>query len=565
MKAITVYLLLVLSLAASVWADRLLDPNETETLIRHLTQTPRKSWISQGVIRARHMEYYEYDDSIKDATETISTDGSRFRYEIRLEDGMPLEGTSDQGAVRQFHQDFKLNQHRVFLWDGQKYIQYYQSADYGMVTVDSLQKANKELCGPATAGIVPWGHGDFTYLVILSQKPECHEILLNGRHRVSMKYISDTISPDTTITFILDPAKDYAVMSYSIENDQALLRQTYEDYLLAGDKWVPSKLLIERMDKRSGTPRLISYEDWQFEMIDPTLPAEDVFSVNFKNGTMVELKAAGNLQTFMYHASDRVDISAILEDKIALLQTADPDSVNCATAVIQHVTKRFAKKVLQPELAGLVSVDTKKTALSDMKQTFETTGLTCMAIETDLETLDKIPNCTKILYLSLSKHYVILDHIDQDGVWVIDLTSRKFYAKRNIDELMQDWTAGVALLVSNEPITPPLDANFRYLQSDETTRIFGGADFGKYSCTDLIQKNFHILCPEPIGGFLCGGAYYIFYERYGCIEDENGGVCIGEKKPGYARYHCINDPLNPSNCQFPDNEEPIIHFIRACQ
>jgi hypothetical protein len=563
MKHITVYFLLVLSLIGSTWADRLLDPNETETIIRHLTQTPRKSWIQQGVIRARHMEYYDFDDSMKDATETIYTDGLRFRYEIHLEDGIPLEGTSDQSMARQFHQDFRLNKHRVFLWDGQKYIQYYQSADYGKVTVDSLQKANKELCGPATAGIVPWGHGDFTYLVILSQKPECHEILQDGQHRVSMTYISDTISPDTAITFILDPAKDYAVMAYSIENDQALLRQTYEDYFLVGDKWVPSKLLIERMDKRSGTPILISYEDWQFEMIDPSLPAEDVFSVNFKNGTMVELKAADNLQTFMYHASDRVDIANILEDKIAILKSADPDSINCATAVIQHVTKRFAKQVLQPELASLVSVDTKKTALSDMKQTFEASGLNCMAIETDLETLDKIPNCTKILYLSLSKHYVILDHVDHDGVWVIDLTSRKFYVKRKMEEVMQEWTNGVALLVSNEPITPPLDSQFRYLGSEETSQIFGGADFGTYSCTDKIQENEHVNCPPKIG-FLCVGAYYIFYERYGCIEDENGGVCVGEKKPGYARYHCINDPFNPADCQFPDNEEPIIHFIRAC-
>jgi hypothetical protein len=288
-----------------------------------------------------------------------------------------------------------------------------------------------------------------------------------------------------------------------------------------------------------------------------------MFTVPFKNGTMVELKAGGDLKTFMYNASDHVDISKILEDKIALLQAPDPDAVNCATAAIQHVAKRFSKHILQPDLASLIAEDTKKTALSDMKQTFEEAGLTCMAIETDLETLEKMPGCAKVLYLSLSRHYVVLDHIDEDGIWVIDLTSRKFFAKQDIDYFLQDWNNGVALLVSNEPITPPLDANFRYLQADEMSHIHGGGDLGTYSCTDKIQANYHILCPEPIGGFLCCGGYYIFYERYGCIEDKDGSVCIGEKMASYDLYHCLNDPFNQGNCVLPDTH--ITRYIRACR
>lgn len=562
MKRITVYSLLVLSVVSSVWADRLMDPNETETVLRHLTDTPRKSWIPQGMIQARHLEYYEYDNSMKDAAETIYCDDSRFRFEVRLKDGLPTDDTADQSMIQQLRQDIALNRNRIFVWDGHKYIQYYQSADYAVVSINPMQTPD-DLCGPVTAGIIPWGHGDFTFLVLMSQKPECYETQQDGQNRVLLKYVSETISTDTLTTFTLDPVKNYAVMSYTIENPQALLRQTYRDYLQVGDRWIPSKVLIERFDKRSAAPQLISYEDWQFETIDPTAPAEEVFSVHFKNGTMVELKAAGSLQTFMYNASDQVDITTILEDKIALLQADNPDSVNCATAVIQHVAKRFSKTILPTELTGLVSQDTKKTALSAMKQTFDDAGLNCMAVETDLNTLETIPDCTKILYLSLSKHYVILDHVDDDGIWIIDLTNRKFYAKRNLDEFMQEWTSGVTLLVSNEPINPPLDANFRYLEPDEMAGIYGGADFGTYSCTDLIQRNFHILCPDPIGGFLCCGAYYIFYERYGCIEDENGGTCVGEKMKSYDLYHCLNDPFKQGNCKLQD--KPITRFIRACK
>ena len=92
--------------------------------------------------------------------------------------------------------------------------------------------------------------------------------------------------------------------------------------------------------------------------------------------------------------------------------------------------------------------------------------------------------------------------------------------------------------------------------------IYGGAGFGTYSCTDLIHGNSQILCPPPIGGFLCCGTYYIFYERYGCIEDEDGGTCVGEPMPSYDYYYCRNDPSSQTGCGF--YGEPIKRFIRAC-
>ena len=561
MKRVTLYILLVPFVTAGLPADRLMDPNETETLIRRLTDNPRECWLTQGMIQARHMDYNEYDESIRETTETVYRDGARFRLETHLEDGL-LTADSDQSRVQQqFQQDFKLNRDRIYVWDGLKYVQYYQSANYAVIETDTDQ-IPPVLCGPVTAGIIPWGCGDFTFLVISSQDPICRIMQQDNQDIILLTYQSNIISLETQISFVLDPARDYAVLSYSIENDQALLRQTYNDYLQVDNHWIPSKVLIERFDKRSGTPQLISYEDWQFENVDPTVPAEEMFSVTFKNGTMVELQADSELKTFLYNASDRVDITKILEDKIALLQAPDPDAVNCATAAIQHVAKRFSKNIQPSELAELVSEDTKKTALSDMKETLEEAGLTCMAIETDLETLEQIPDCTKVLYLTLSRHYVILEHIDADGIWVIDLTDRKFYAKRTIEEFMQEWSSGVALLVSNGPINPPLDADFRYLEPDETARIHGGGDFGKYSCTDKIQTNYHIRCPEPIGEFLCHGGYYIFYERYGCIEDENGGTCTGDRMPSYDLYHCLNDPYRQGNCWLSITK--ITRYVRAC-
>ncbi len=555
MNRTVVYMLSVLLLTTSLWADRLMDPNETDALIKQLTETPRQFWISKGMIQARHLEYYDYENTVKEAIETVYHDGIRCRLEIRLNDNLVVDN-----SLIGSRQDFKLNQNSIFIRNGQKFTQYYQSADYAIVTTDN-QNSLMESRGPLTAGIIPWGHADFSYLVLMSHAPQSYELSGENQNIILLEYINESINPPVRVSFVLDGSKDHAVLSYSIENDQALLRQTYQDYLQAANQWAPSKVLIERFDKRSGEPLLLSYEDWQFETIDTTEPSDDLFSIQFKKGTTVELKPAGKAKTFLYHASDHIDISQVLEDKITFLETQEPDSVNCATVAIQHIAKRFSKNILNQELSGLVSEDTKTTTLREIKQVLEDAGLNCMAVTTDLETLERIPNCTVILHLSLSNHYVILDHVDEDGIWVIDLTSRRFYAKRKIDDFLQEWGQGAALLVSNEPITPPLDANLNYLEANEMSQIQGG-DFGIYSCSDHIQYNEHVLCPDPIGGFLCGGAYYIFYERYGCQEDENGGTCAGEMMLSYEYYHCFNNPYIQGVCNRDDISIP--RYIRAC-
>jgi len=562
MKCITFYTLIVLSLVAGLQADRLMDPNETETLIRHLTQNSRKYWMPQGMIQARHMEYYEYDDSIRETTETVYYSDTGFRLETRLEDGLSTAEALDQNSPRQFEQDMQLNRNRIFAWDGQKYVQYFKSADYAIVQSDSPD-VSKELCGPATAGIIPWGHGDYSFLILMSQEPTCRIVQTADQELVTFEYISDTISLETRVSFVLDPKQDYTVLSYSIENSHALLRQTYDDYIQAGDRWIPSTVLIERFDKRSGTPQLISYEDWQFEIIDATAPANEMYSIAFKNGTMVELQAGDGMKTFIYNASDRIDIASLLEDKIALMQAPYPEAVNCATAAIQHVAKRYSKDVQLQELAPLVSAETKQTSLLDMKEILEEAGLYCMAVKTDLDTLKQIPNCSMVLYMTLSNHYVILEYIEVEQIWLIDLTDRKFYTKWDVDRFLQEWNSGIALLISDEIITPPLDSQLDYLVPDEISRIYGGDGFGKYSCTDVIQEAETITCPSPIGGFMCHGAYYEFERRYGCIEDENGGTCIGDRMPSYTYYRCLNIPGDEGKCQTPDSTA-VKRYIRAC-
>ena len=559
MNRIIVYSFVVLTVTGSLWADQLMEPSQTEQLVRHLTDTPRQFWISQGMIQARHLEYYNFENALRESTETMYYDSSRFRLDVHLKDGLSIDGLSGKNSAQQFQQDFKLNRNRIFIWDNEKYVQYYQSADYVVIVTNPQNTSAKSCGGPMTAGIIPWGCGDFIFRIIMSQNPKSYELSDNN---VLLEYVNETTTPAMHVSFILNPSMDNAVLSYSIENEQALLRQTYENYTQVENQWIPSKVLIERFDKQSGSPQLVSYEDWLFEAIDVSVPSDNLFSVKLKNGTDVELKAGGGIKSFLYNASDRIDITKILEDKIALIETQGSDSVNCATAAIQHIAKQYSKNILPAQLGALVSAETKKTALFDMKKILENADLNCMAITTDLETLERIPDCMVILHLDISNHYVILDHVDEDGIWVIDLINRKFYVKKELGDFLQEWNRGIALLVSDNPITPPLDAEFRYLQADEMSQIQGG-NFGTYSCTDQLQVTEQILCPDPIGGFLCGGAYYSFYERYGCIENENGGTCTGSKMLSYQFVHCINDPYTQGGCT--TTTTWINRYMRACQ
>jgi len=171
-----------------------------------------------------------------------------------------------------------------------------------------------------------------------------------------------------------------------------------------------------------------------------------------------------------------------------------------------------------------------------------------------------LKNCQAILHLPTAKHYVVLEYIDDEYIWLIDLDSNKFYYRTKLDGFDLDWSAGTALLISNEPVD--LAGTFTELNDEELHKIIGSDGFGTYSCTDLIQQYNVIFCSEPIFG-LCGGRYTIFYNRYGCELDEDGGSCAGDDLVGNISNMCIEDPHNPGACV--GSGDWYSQYIRACQ
>lgn len=555
-------ILLAATFTAIALGDRKLEPAEVELLLQTLTSQPRESWIPYGTMQAHHLQYQESLNKITDSTEIVRFDGTRYAMQVELNPDQSLDmnrpdapNTLDSQPPSE---DFLMNRSNLYVWTGQKQVRYYKASDYAVVLLGQ-ENSSASIYGAPVAGIIPWGHGDCSLAVLRSNAPSAYELSNADDTKILLEYTESKYRPAARVTFLLDPALGYSVLSYSIENDLALLRNTYDGYRQMGPWWVPSKIMIERFDKRSGISTLISYDDWSFESVVFEMPPNSAFKAEFEPGTIVEMQPAQSVKTFLYQTPHNQDIEPILEDKILITSAEQTEPANCATAAFSHIARKFAKNVSHERITGLVQSENHKTNLAAFKTALEEIGLECMAVTTDIDNLGKFANSVKIVHLPAHNHYVIVDRIEPDAVWIIDLLNRKFYWKKQLSEFLMEWTEGTALLVSDKPIELPADCRFNYLNPLQLSVIQGG-DYTGYSCTDKIQDYQHVLCPHPVG-FMCSGQYYKFYERYGCKQDAGGGTCVGQMMVGYEFTQCI-DRLQ-GGCTITGIWES--RYIRACQ
>jgi hypothetical protein len=138
-------------------------------------------------------------------------------------------------------------------------------------------------------------------------------------------------------------------------------------------------------------------------------------------------------------------------------------------------------------------------------------------------------------------HFVVLDHFEDDYVWLADLSNSKFLDRHEVSRFSGDWSSGVALLLSNQPIV----GQFEDIGDNALDAIAGG---NGWSCTSIIQQESVDFCWETMGD--CGGYFTWHYERWGC-EWAPSGSC-----PDYALAFYSEDECrwNPSQgCYGPGN------------
>ncbi len=551
-------LLCAVSAAGRVWTSA-----ETETLLRTLTDSPRQYWIEAGHIRVKHLQYRQADDWLAQSEESIIFDGQRFRWEIILEgdeQSVPQPMRPGQKPLRV--PDKAANRHRVFVWDGQRYIRYYPTMDYAVVS-EQPDASMVSLRGPLTAEIIPWGYGDYALSALQSRQPTVREEDRDGKTVLRLSFVYQKITPPLECVMLLDPSKDYAVLSVTLDSPAARISTTYSDYIQVGGRWVPRAIRTERHAKTGAEPELISYEDWVFTEIQAAVPSKEALTAPFKDGTLVEVHPGPGKESLLYYTRRQAPVAELLSEKLSQSRSGSgqPD---CASAAVQMLKRRFAASVLPgtaPRAASAAASEQPMTSLHEVKQRLEQAGLYCLAVQTDLETLRGLSDCGIIVHLPNQQHYLIVDRIDSQFVWTIDLSSRKFYWKWQFDDFIRDWKDGTALLVADSPNRLP--TQLRTLDPMRLYEILGGdgEQYETYSCTQKIQNDDWIPCPVPVGGFICYGKIYIYYPRYGCVEDVNGGFCEGRPMDGMDSALCVNHPSLFGFCQV---SEWYTTYIRAC-
>jgi len=598
-KQSVVSILIVFSIGSVALADRPLDRAEILRIFEKLTSQPRKTWIPAGTIEATHEEYRapkttdltEINQQIKDkiqeyqdntnkrertqnlqkmrldaipfnvryrmsneytmnSTVVVKFDGERFYWEINADSRQDSVKPSPdlEGNFMTDHFDASANGRRVFVWDGEKYTMYFVSGNH--VTVDTTGNIPHAVNGPLTAGIVPWGSGYCTYENLSAAESAGAEKYVDGQRQVHVT----VNNPDgSEMLFVMDPQKDYALISASITGkDNSLIYRHYAGYRLVSDNWVPTTILIQRYD--AGANRLLAQDLWNFTRITGDVPGLQNFVVDYEPDALVEYSSPVTDSSVVYRYSNIVDTENLLAERLAVAASEGSRRQNCGTAAMEYVVSRFGKTVTDRQLAQLIDAPSETTSLYAMKQLAEGLGLYCRSVRTNIETLKSLYGCEVILHIPGKKHFVVLGGIDNAYVWSIDLVSKKFFYRTDLNFFGMDWTEGTALVVSDRPIQIP--GEFVEIADAELPSIIGGEG---YSCSRLLQEFDIVFCDYALGE--CAGYSEVYYTRWGCEAAESGS-CTASRMLRYVARPCINDPYYPDHCTV--TGDYYCFYMRAC-
>ena len=595
-KNVLLVIVLLLSLSITAFADRQLEREETLQVLQQITSQPRKAWISAGTIEATHEEYkapkitdpnriknqisqtiaeHQSDPAQQSLTEnprkmkldaipfnvryklsneyamlsavTVRFDGDRFYWEInvdsRTDSVKPDKDLAGNYMTEQFNLDF--NARRIFAWDGEKYTMY--SPNPNGAYVDTKGQIGRAVNGPLTAGFVPWGHGFYTYDNLATIDLTVVEKIVDGQLQIHLTLHNVNGSERL---YVMDPEKDYAMLSCSIETDDVIISRQYSDYQLVSGLWVPATILLERFDAL--TNRLLARDLWIITTIDGSIPPVDSFDVEYEDDALIKYASAVTDRPAMYRHSQIVDTDALLAERLEYAANQGLQPQNCATAALKYTAGRLGKDVADAQLAELVTEPNEDTTLFAVKQFAEGLGLYCRAVITDINTLQVLEDCQVILHIPGKKHFVVLESIDSSFVRIVDLASDKFYYRISTDFFDMDWTAGVALLISNGPI----GGDFAEIGDSELNNFVGAS--GGYACDSIIQEEGYIGCVD-IGG--CDGNCYVWFTMLGCISVESGYCNLTWMVRG-AKSPCEEKIEDPLACTV--TEEWTYYWIRAC-
>jgi len=573
---VTLVTALMLCITTIAHGQRTLERAEVLEILEKLTSQRPTTWVPAGTIEARHQEYraakttnvaeieavvqqevQEYQDQTgrilrtaelqkqyldalpfnvryelanehnMTSNVTVKYDGERFYWRIKVAsrtDSLTLPAElAGNDMVERF--DVSRNAERIFAWDGARYTIHSASVNHSIV--DVANRFPRAVNGPLTAGVVPWGQGTLTYSNLSAAGRSGAEISRDGTTQIEI-----TIEPKdgSSMTFALDPARDYAVTSCTLTELNGKTTSRYcSGYRQVAGNWVPLTVLIEQHDTLSG--RLLRSDKWDLTTVSAAIPPAEQFNVEYAADALVEYYSPVSARSSIYQYSNAADMDLLLAEHLAYTATSGKQRRNCATAAVGYAAAQLGKSVSSSALAQLVDSD-GQTTMYDLKQFTQGLGVYCRAVKTDMATLKDLPACQVILHIPGKNHFVVLDRVDEQYAWIVDLSKSAFYYRKDIAFVPMDWSEGTALLLSAQPITGPL-ANI----DDGVLKTLAGGD--GWDCTLKLQDEYVMLCTQ-VGGD-CWGMIKWYYERWGCDDAPSGG-CIDWPLARYIKDECVWDP-----------------------
>jgi len=394
--------------------------------------------------------------------------------------------------------------------------------------VDAANQLPRSVNGPLTAGLISWGYGPFTYENLSAAEVSATEVLLDGVTQIQMTVVH---AGGSTTDLTLDPSKGYAVTSCMLRGfGDRVMTYHCSGYQQVGGRWVPTTILVEHLDVL--TDALLRSDRWTITSLDDRTPTADEFTVEFQADAYIEYVSTVTAEPAAYLYSHSVDTDQLLAERLTYAATQDSISQNCATVALKQTALELGKSIPSTTLASLVG-PAGQTSLYDMKQFAQGAGLYCRAVQTDLATLKTLAGVKAILHIPGKDHFVLLDRIDDRYVWLIDLTNDRFYYRKSVDFFPMEWSEGIALLVSDQPVVGTF-ANI----DDATLGTIVGSD--GWDCTRVIQEGYVIYCDYVPPG--CGGILSLFFTRYGC-DPAPSGTCPVLYLVRFQNAPCFPDPI----------------------
>lgn len=542
---------IVLSLSIMSLSQDRLSRSEILEIVEQLIQEQRTAWIQTGTLEVWHTEYraplltepeeieakiqqdiagfesnpgeiiktedlqaqkraaipfnvrYKYANETTTMTyEIIKVDQDLHSQDIIIESRTESVRKPASLTYNEMTEDLDLNgnQRRIFAWDGQNYTLY--NLPINIAIVDAANRFTQAGIAALKAGLIPWGEGLFSKQNLMDAQIS-GQVAQNGELAITFVWDSGM-----ELTASLDSKRSFALQAYSLTRpDGTVNTGDLLQYRNVNKAWIPKEIITARYSGH----RLLEQDQWELIDVSTETPRPGAFSPEYLENASVSHYSPVSDKPLRYHYNSRVDTHALLARRLDVETNGNNSAHNCATLCMAYAAEKLGRPIPDQQLTDIV--DSGLTTLLQLKSLALSLGLSAEVVKTDIPGLAQRAEEQVLLHLPGKNHFVVLDHIDGEDIWVVDLLSRRFYYPINFNRFTAAWSEGVALILSNDPISL---AKSDTIVTDAGARGIVGGKLA--TCTNVKQAAGHVLCDSD-----CTEYYYYMFKMMGCVPRPQDG------------------------------------------